>query len=173
VLLARVALGAFGLWVLSIGARGLLRGHPFAANAPVGRWLLGGVLVHDALIAPVVFVLCAAAARLAGVRVRQALAAILLIGGSVLVVGLPDVLRKGHNANATVTPLDYSLNLAIVLLAVIGGTVIVTAAGPLRERRRVRRSRPPEPEPEREPEPEPEPKPDGQTAMFTNTTDTE
>lgn len=139
-LAARIALGAFGVWVASIGARALLRGHPFAANAPVGRWLIGGVLAHDALIAPTVFVLGGLTARLAGPRVRQALAAVLLIGGSVLIVGLPDVLRKGHNPNSTVTPLDYTRNLVAVLAAVVAGVIVASAALALRQRRRERRA---------------------------------
>jgi hypothetical protein len=126
------------VWVGSIGARALLRGHRFAANAPVGRWLIGGVIAHDAVIAPAVFLLSAAAVRLFGVRVRRALAAVLLIGGSVLIVGLPDVLRKGHNPNPTVTPLDYTRNLIIVLLAVAGGVVLTAAAGAVRTRTRTR-----------------------------------
>jgi hypothetical protein len=138
-LLARIALGAFGLWVLSIGARGLLLGHPFAWNEPVGKWLLNGLLVHDALIAPVVFVLCAIAYRITSLRVRQALAAILLIGGSALIVVLPDILRKGHNSNLTVTPLDYRRNLIIVLLAVVGGVVLASVASARRAARRARR----------------------------------
>jgi outer membrane biosynthesis protein TonB len=164
--LARIALGAFGLWVLSIGARGLLAGHPFASNAPVGRWLLGGVIVHDALIAPAVFVACAIAARFTGARMRRALAAILLIGGSVVIVGLPDLLRKGHNANATVTPLDYRRDLLIVLAAVVGGVILVTVADARRAARRARpqpvivEAVPSEPEPEPEPEPESGPEPE-------------
>ncbi|HEU5353371.1 MAG TPA: hypothetical protein VFU65_02880 [Actinocrinis sp.] len=146
------------MWVASIGLRALLRGHPFAANAPVGRWLIGGVLAHDAVIAPTVFLLGAVTVRLAGPRTRQALAAILLIGGSVLIVGLPDVLRKGHNANPTVTPLDYTRNLLIVLLAVVGGVVLATATSALRQRRRERARRAPVPPavvpPEQSDEPE-------------------
>lgn len=165
-LVARIGLGAFGVWVASIGLRALLRGHPFAANAPVGRWLVSGVLAHDAVIAPTVFLLGAVTVRLAGPRIRQALAAILLIGGSVLIVGLPDVLRKGHNANPTVTPLDYTRNLLIVLLAVVGGVVLATAASALRQRRRDRGAPtplvPPEQGPEMdEAEPAPEPEADG------------
>ncbi|MBS2963229.1 hypothetical protein KGA66_09240 [Actinocrinis puniceicyclus] len=137
-LFARIALGAFGAWVASIGARALLRGHPFSANAPVGRWLIGGVIAHDAVIAPVVFLASAAMVRLTGPRTRQALAALLLIGGSVLIVGLPDVLRKGHNPNPTVTPLDYTRNLAVVLLAVAGGVLLTTAASAARAARRRR-----------------------------------
>jgi hypothetical protein len=137
-MLLRIALGCFGLWMLSVGARGLLLGHPLKADEPLGRWLLGGVIVHDAIIAPTVFVLCAIVFRLASVRVRQALAAILLIGGSALVVGLPDLLRKGDNANPTVTPLDYRRDLIIVLLAVAGGVLLVTAAGARRARKKER-----------------------------------
>ncbi len=138
-LLLRIALGAFGLWVLSIGARGLLLGHPFVWNKPVGKWLLNGLLVHDALIAPVVFVCCAIAYRVTSMRVRRALAAILLIGGSAVIIALPDILRKGHNSNPTVTPLDYRGNLIIVLLAVVGGAVLVTAASARRAARQARR----------------------------------
>ena len=176
-LLARIALGAFGLWVLSIGARGLLLGHPFAWNEPVGKWLLSGIIVHDALIAPVVFVLCAVAYRITNLRVRQALAAILLIGGSALIVALPDILRKGHNSNLTVTPLDYRRNLIIVLLAVGGGVVLASVASARRASRRARQEaametaetaqipkivipvteRAPEPPPSPDPEPQPEP----------------
>lgn len=139
-LFARLALGAFGAWVASIGARALLRGHPFSANAPVGRWLIGGVIAHDAVIAPAVFLAGAVTARLVGPRTRQALAAMLLIGGSVLIVGLPDVLRKGHNPNPTVTPLDYTRNLVVVLLAVAGGVLLTTAANAA-SAARLRRSR--------------------------------
>jgi hypothetical protein len=132
--------------MLGFGARGLLKGHPFASNAPVGRWLLGGVLVHDALIAPAVFVACALAYRFTSVRIRRALAAILLIGGSVVIVALPDVLRKGHNANPTVTPLDYAANLAIVLAAVVGGVGLITATGAVRASRKARRHAAAEPD---------------------------
>ena len=183
-LVARIALGAFGVWVASIGLRALLRGHPFAANAPVGRWLVSGVLAHDAVIAPTVFLLGAVTVRLAGPRTRQALAAILLIGGSVLIVGLPDVLRKGHNANPTVTPLDYTRNLLIVLLAVVGGVILATSASALRQRRRDRGAPMPlvpseqgpkpemdEAEPEPEPGAEPEPEADGAAEADTDAGD--
>ena len=164
----RIALGAFGLWVLSIGARGLLLGHPFAWNKPVGKWLLNGLLVHDALIAPTVFVLCAIAYRITSMRVRRALAAILLIGGSAVIIALPDLLRKGHNSNPTVTPLDYRRNQIIVQLAVVGGVLLVTAASARRAARQSRREVAMEtaetalipkivlPEPEPEPQPDPQ-----------------
>jgi hypothetical protein len=137
---ARIALGAGGLVVFGVGARGLLTGHPFASNAPVGRWLLGGVIVHDGLIAPTTFLLGALAYRFTSVRVRRSLAAFLLVGGSVVIVALPDVLRKGLNSNTTVTPLDYTRNLAIVLAAVAAAALLIPLAGTLRARRRARKS---------------------------------
>jgi hypothetical protein len=109
-------------------------------NASVGRWLLGGVLAHDAVIAPAVFVLGALIARWSRARVRQALAAILLIGGSVLVVGWPEVLRKGRGANPTVGPLDYGRNLLIVLFAVVCGVVLIATAPTVAVRSRRRRA---------------------------------
>lgn len=151
VLLTRVALAAFGVWVASIGARLLLApGRPAYLAESAGRWLLGGVVVHDAVIAPTVFLLGALVVRFTGTRTRQALAAILLIGGSVLIVGLPNALRKGTNANPTVNPLDYNRNLVIVLLAVVAGVTLSALAAAARERRRVRRAS--EPESETDPE---------------------
>jgi hypothetical protein len=138
-LLARIALGAFGVWIASIGARAQLRHGP-VQNTSVGRWLLGGVLAHDAVIAPAVFVLGALIARWSPARVRQALAAILLIGGSVLIVGWPEVLRKGRGANPTVGPLDYGRNLLIVLVAVICGVVLIATAPSVAARSRRRRA---------------------------------
>lgn len=138
-LLARIALAAFGVWVASIGARMLLLSRrPSFLTESAGRWLLGGVLAHDAVIAPTVFLLGAVLTRFTGARTRQALAAILLIGGSVLIVGLPNALRKGTNANATVNPLDYNRNLAIVLLAVVGGVTLSALAGATRRHRHAR-----------------------------------
>ncbi|MGH6654941.1 MAG: hypothetical protein ACRDVE_07015 [Actinocrinis sp.] len=139
-LLARIALGAFGVWVASIGVRALWPTQSFGASPSTGRWLIGGVIAHDAIIAPVVFVLGAIVARFTSARTRQALAAILLIGGSALIVGLPNALHKGQNPNPTVNPLDYTRNLIIVILAVVGGVVLVTSASAARGRRRERRA---------------------------------
>jgi outer membrane biosynthesis protein TonB len=152
-----VAMIGFGVWTLWVERMRI--GQP----ASIGRWLVGGVIGHDAILAPAVFLACALAGRFTGPRVRRALALFLLAGGSLLIVGLPDALRSGDNPNPTVTPLDYPRNLTIALGAVAVIAVLSAVPGGLRDRRGRARveaaSEPdsPEPEPELETETETEP----------------
>lgn len=135
---ARVGLGAVGVAMLGFGVWNLLW-HQSAQVGPaasVGGWLLGGVIVHDAIIAPLVFLACALAARHTGARVRRALVLFLLAGGSLVIVGLPDILRSGDNPNPTVTPLDYPRNLTIALGAVAVIAALSVLPGAARDRRR-------------------------------------
>jgi len=180
-----VAMIGFGVWTLWVEKAHI--GQP----ASIGRWLLGGVIGHDAILAPVVFIACAVVGRLTGPRVRRALALFLLAGGSLVIVGLPDILRRGDNPNPTVTPFDYPRNLTIALGAVAAIAVLSVVPGGVRDRRRRAREARlraqieaalarakekamaeqaadaqadavPAPEPEPEPKPEPEPEPEPQ-----------
>jgi hypothetical protein len=125
-----VAMLAFGLWTFW-----RLKSH-IGLPASIGRWLLGGVIGHDAILAPLVFLGCALAGRCTSARVRRALALFLLAGGSLVIVGLPDILRSGDNPNPTVTPLDYPRNLTIALGAVALVAVLSVVPGGVRDRRR-------------------------------------
>lgn len=125
-----VAMMGFGAWTLWVEKARI--GQP----ASIGRWVVGGVIGHDAILAPAVFIACALVGRLTGPRVRRALALFLLAGGSLVIVGLPDILRRGDNPNPTVTPLDYPRNLAIALGAVAVIAVLSVVAGGVRDRRR-------------------------------------
>jgi hypothetical protein len=130
-----VAMIGFGLWTLWVERMRI--GQP----ASIGRWLLGGVIGHDAILAPAVFLACALAGRYTGPRVRRALALFLLAGGSLVIVGLPDILRSGDNPNPTVTPLDYPRNLTIALGAVALIAILSAVPGEVRDRRRLARVR--------------------------------
>jgi hypothetical protein len=125
-----VAMLAFGLWTFW-----RLKSH-IGLPASIWRWLLGGVIGHDAILAPAVFLCCALAGRYTSARVRRALALFLLAGGSLVIVGLPDILRSGDNPNPTVTPLDYPRNLTIALGAVALIAVLTLVPGGVRDRRR-------------------------------------
>lgn len=134
----RTCVGAVGVAMLGFGAWNLLW-HQHAQVGPpdaVGKWLLGGVIVHDAILAPLVFLACAVAWRHTGARVRRALALFLLAGGSLVIIALPDILRSGDNPNPTVTPLDYPRNLTITLGVLALVAVLTAAAGPARDRYR-------------------------------------
>jgi len=134
----RTCVGAVGVAMLGFGAWNLLWHQRAQVGPPdaVGKWLLGGVILHDAILAPLVFLACAVVWRHTGARVRRALALFLLAGGSLVIIALPDILRSGDNPNPTVTPLDYPRNLTITLVVLAIVAVLSVAAGAGRDRYR-------------------------------------
>jgi hypothetical protein len=138
-LVLRVLLGAAGLVVLGNGLRGLLTSTHGAALGSIEHWLLGGLILHDAVLAPVVFTVCAIAFRITGPRLRRTLAAVLLIGGSAALVALPEFLLPPGNTNPTVHPLNYARGLSIVGGAVIAAALLYLLVPPAAARRRARR----------------------------------
>ncbi|MFG2989725.1 hypothetical protein ACGFZK_10635 [Streptomyces sp. NPDC048257] len=127
----RYAVGGFGLLVMAFGGLLLVREpEPWR----IVRWLAGGVLVHDGLIAPLVFAVAALCAA-AGLRLRGVPRAALIVAGSLTVIAAPPLLRPGGVANATVLPLDYPRNWLLAMAA-----VAVLAAGYAGARACVRRA---------------------------------
>ncbi|GAA3038895.1 hypothetical protein [Streptomyces glomeratus] len=96
-------------------------------------WLGGAVVLHDALIAPLVLLIGWVLVR-GGVRgpVRRAL----LVAGALTAVALPVMLRPGKPANSSVLPLDYPRNWLLTLLAVAVVTALLPAARATRRSRR-------------------------------------
>jgi hypothetical protein len=149
----RLSLGTLGVGVLAYGVRGLLTERNISDHAAVGEWLVGGVIGHDALLAPVVFVLCAIAYRFTDARWRGRLAALLLIGGSLILISIPALLRKGLNSNKTVLPLDYARNLGVLLAVLVGVFALYGGIDASRRRRAIRREAAAQDEPEEPEEP--------------------
>ncbi|MFC8272479.1 hypothetical protein ACFUJR_08045 [Streptomyces sp. NPDC057271] len=115
----RYVLGGCGIVLMTFGGSLLLeQPEPWR----VGVWLVGGVLAHDGLIAPLVFALAALAAA-AGLRLRGVPRAALIVAGSLTAIALPPLLRPGRVANATVLPLDYARNWLLAMAAVAAITV--------------------------------------------------
>ncbi|WP_328478853.1 hypothetical protein OHS71_09680 [Streptomyces sp. NBC_00377] len=96
-------------------------------------WWGGAVVLHDAVIAPLVLLTGLVLVR-GGARgpVRGAL----VVAGGLTVVALPVLLRPGRRANSSVLPLDYPRNWLIAMLAVAAGTALVMAVRRLARRRR-------------------------------------
>lgn len=156
---ARLAAGTVGVAMLGFGAWHLLTDQDLGRKESIGKWLLGGVIVHDGILAPLVFLCCALAWRFSGVRLRRGLALFLLVGGSLTVLAVPAILRSGDNPNPTVTPLDYSRNLTFALAGLAVCVLLYALGGHLIDRRRhadnavMPQSEPgPEPEPAENPE---------------------
>jgi len=92
------------------------------------EWFIAAILVHDALIAPIVFG-AGIVMRRSGPRIPLAVLAIvqggLVIGAVFTIVLVPEILAQ-RNAHLfeTLLPFDYVKNLAILWV----GTLVLTAA---------------------------------------------
>ncbi|MDX3245385.1 hypothetical protein [Streptomyces sp. ME18-1-4] len=117
----RALIGAGGLVLMGVGVSLLLDVRDLT---DVLIWLGGAVVLHDALIAPLVLLVGLVVVR-GGVRgpVRGGL----LVAGALTAVALPVLLRPGPRANSSVLPLDYPRNWLLLLAAVATATALVLA----------------------------------------------
>lgn len=138
----RLALGAGGLVVVGAGAASLV-GVPLPALVSIALFLAGGVVAHDAFIAPAT-VAGAGAARLLLPRSYLApLAVATVLLGTLTLVALPVLVGVNESPdNATVVDRPYQATWAVLLAA---SAVAVVVSGALRSARR--RATPAQPRP--------------------------
>ncbi|MFE0702038.1 hypothetical protein [Streptomyces sp. NPDC058872] len=117
----RYTAGGFGLVLIGIGAWLVVR-QPGPAG--VLLWLAGALLLHDAIIAPLVL---AVGLLLVGRHQRGVLRGALMVAGSLILVTLPALVRPGEPPSSSSLPLPYGRNLVIVLAAVaaVAGAVVL------------------------------------------------
>ncbi|MGW4160605.1 hypothetical protein [Streptomyces sp. NPDC004788] len=108
----RYAVGGLGLVLMGLGAR-LVAAEPDPLGVLV--WLAGAVVLHDGILAPLVFGI---GLLLVGRRQRGLSRGVLLVAGTVVLVTLPLLVRPGAPPNPSALPLPYGRNLAIVLAGV-------------------------------------------------------
>ncbi|WP_329528334.1 hypothetical protein [Streptomyces sp. NBC_01462] len=128
----RCLAGATGVALMGEGVS-LLLDVPDLTDVLV--WLGGAVVLHDAVIAPLVLL-----AGLVLVRggVRGPVRGALVVAGALTVVALPALLRPGRTANSSVLPLDYPRNLLIAWVTVATVTALLLAVRGFARRRRPR-----------------------------------
>ncbi|MCM3887510.1 hypothetical protein [Frankia sp. R82] len=133
----RAVVAAAGLAVAGYGIAGLVT-HPRATHpAHTLRWLLGGLLGHDVIVAPAAAVLGVLLSRIVAHPYRAVIQAASFVSASVALASFPLWSgRVGHPANPSVDPLPYGRNLLVVL----GAIWSVAAAVMLRRAVRARRS---------------------------------
>lgn len=129
-LIVRVVLIALGVGLACYGAVLLLdlgTDNLFAT----GRWLIGGVILHDGLLGPATIILAALVLRLTRGRVPAPVILAALVLGSVTLVAVPVLGRYGARAdNPTLLPRDYTVGW----LVFAGLTFLLAALAVLRGR---------------------------------------
>lgn len=119
---------AVGVLVIGLGGVVLLLDVNPARYLGIALWFAGALVLHDAVLAPIVLgahLLLRRAGR------RLPLSAVLILQGALVVAALvtaiavPQILKQGiGSANPTILPLDYAGNLVLFH----AGLALITAA---------------------------------------------
>ena len=121
----RLVLGLVGLAGGLYGAYLLLESQRGDALVSAVAWLVGGVLVHDVLVAAVALVVGLVVTRLVPRRARGPLVVGLVVLGTVSVVAIPFVGRFGALPdNPTLLPRDYVGGYLLIVGLVVVGVVV-------------------------------------------------
>jgi len=124
-------------WALILwGVRGALHHHVDTRPGQLVRFLIGGALAHDLVLAPVVLLTGVLLARSVPGRGRAPIQAALLIAGTLLLFTYPELRGYGHALhNPTSLPHNYAANLAVVVAAVVIVTIAAAVVGVSANRR--------------------------------------
>jgi len=123
----RLVLVGVGVLLLAWGAFVMFDSVRLTRIPGVALWIAAAIVLHDAILAPIVFVF-GIALRRAGRRATGTIIAIvqggIVVGSIVSLVAVPTIVAKNFApANPTVLPLDYGLNLGIFWLVLAALTV--------------------------------------------------
>lgn len=122
----QLAIGALGVGLLGWGGW-LLWGLGAGQWLSVGLWLAGGVLGHDALLAPVVVVLGVLTVRLVPAPARAPLAVALIVWGSITLLAVPVLGRFGALPdNPTLLDRSYQMSWWILSAVVVAAVAVAS-----------------------------------------------
>jgi hypothetical protein len=125
------ASAAAGWAVIAYGLRGIFQHSLDTRPAQLARFVVGGALLHDLVVAPLVILAGVAIARAVHGRARPVVQAALVVTAIVTLFSYPVVRAYGlATNNPTSLPHNYARNLLVVLAA-----IWVAAAGAIAVRR--------------------------------------
>ncbi|PPF75447.1 hypothetical protein C5B96_16695 [Subtercola sp. Z020] len=129
--LARGILIGAGVLGLLLGAVVLVSKQDLPAILGVAAWMLGAIILHDAVISPLVF-LIGVLARRAGRSVSRSLLLIIqggiVVGCLLMLLIVPEIYAKTlGTANETVLPFDYAARLGLMWVGIALVTALVAA----------------------------------------------
>lgn len=143
----RRLLTAAGLGMVAFGVAGLLRHADETMPLNAVTFLVGGLVLHDGLVAPLVMVGGLLLARVLPRRVRPTVQGAFVVSAALTLVAIPPWTGRGRLANnPSILPQDYGTGLLTALAVVWGVAALLLVRALLR---------PPAPRP-----PEPPPLPD-------------
>lgn len=117
---------AVGWAVIAFGVVGALVDARFTHPTSMATWMVGALLVHDLVLAPLVFGVGRLLRRGATGTGRTLLQAVLVLFGALVVVSIPVLGRFGTRPdNDTLLPRDYAVGLIVALLVVWAATTAV------------------------------------------------
>lgn len=125
---SRLLIGVLGVAMGAFGAlRFLQLDFPDIVDAVL--WLAGGVIVHDAIIAPLTIGLTVLATRVAPSKARARVTVGLIVLAAVTMTAIPVLGRFGEKPdNPTILDRNYVVGWLVFALVVLVGTLV---AGPL------------------------------------------
>ncbi len=142
-----------GVPIMGYGLRGVFVDAASTKPAELGRWLVGGALVHDLVLVPLVLVAGWVLHRVVRAGpTRSVLTWCLATSGVLALVAWPFVRGYGRQAsNPSLLARDYARGLAVYIAVVwaVGAVVLVAEtvrrrrSGPARSGRRAREAAPP------------------------------
>ena len=134
-----------GALLLALGGLVLVLDVGASKFVGIAAWFAGAIILHDGILAPIVFGVSLLLRR-AGKRVP--FVALLIVQGAVVVGAItallvvPQQLKSAiGTANPTILPLDYGVNLVVFASVLVAVTVLVVVAY-LRTRARRQKLRP-------------------------------
>ena len=107
---------ALGWVVIGVGLRGIFEKHVDTRPDQLARFVVGGALLHDLVVAPLVIAAAVLLARAVPGRARPVVQAALVISAVVALFAFPLVRGYGlATNNPTSLPHNYAANLLVVL----------------------------------------------------------
>jgi hypothetical protein len=142
--IVRRLLTVLGLGCFAFGVAGLLRHADETVPLDALKFLVGGLLLHDGILAPAVMVGGLLLARLVPRRYRPTVQGALVVSAALTLVAIPPLTGRGRLANnPSILPQDYGEGLLVAL----GVTWAIAALLLVRAAVRPEAPRPPEPPP--------------------------
>lgn len=124
-----------GWSAIAWGVGGIVRQSVDTRPGDLVRFVVGGILVHDLVVVPLVLVAAWVVLRAVPARWRRWVQATLIVAGPLTLFASPMVRGYGRiPGNPTALPHDYAANVGLVLLVVVGTVALGAVVGMVRRR---------------------------------------